>query len=308
MGEISLKLNGKLETKDVADNTLLIDFIREHVGLTGTHVGCDTSQCGACVIHLDGVSVKACTMLAKQAEGSEIVTIEGLADGDELHPMQQAFHENHGLQCGFCTPGMVMSAVEMVTKNKNISEDEIRKWASDTTITDGVEFASTLGTIMPVFSSPLLQYMIKQLPFSSIMKILLRHPRKDRKMIFIAMYFGNPSKKIPFLGIKNYVDEILKLEKLFSDGRTFFYDTFSHVDINLMCVFNRLTDLGLEKTVSYKTPFIFKYWNNLKSRKSYKDGILDYYTDKEKELLTEFYQNNDSSVLEAIIEEIDKRI
>ena len=190
----------------------------------------------------------------------------------------------------------------------NIDESEIRKWASDTTITDGVEFASTLGTIMPVFSSPLLQYMIKQLPFSSIMKILLRHPRKDRKMIFIAMYFGNPSKKIPFLGIKNYVDEILKLEKLFSDGRTFFYDTFSHVDINLMCVFNRLTDLGLEKTVSYKTPFIFQYWNNLKSRKSYKDGILDYYTDKEKELLSEFYKNNDSSVLEAIIEEIDKRI
>ncbi len=190
----------------------------------------------------------------------------------------------------------------------NIDEAEIRKWASDTTITDGVEFASTLGTIMPVFSSPLLQYMIKQLPFSSIMKILLRHPRKDRKMIFIAMYFGNPSKKIPFLGIKNYVDEILKLEKLFSDGRTFFYDTFSHVDINLMCVFNRLTDLGLEKTVSYKTPFIFKYWNNLKSRKSYKDGILDYYTDKEKELLSEFYKNNDSAVLEAIIEEIDKRI
>ena len=190
----------------------------------------------------------------------------------------------------------------------NIDESEIRKWASDTTITDGVEFASTLGTIMPVFSSPLLQYMIKQLPFSSIMKILLRHPRKDRKMIFIAMYFGNPSKKIPFLGIKNYVDEILKLEKLFSDGRTFFYDTFSHVDINLMCVFNRLTDLGLEKTVSYKTPFIFKYWNNLKSRKSYKDGILDYYTDKEKELLSEFYKNNDSAVLKAIIEEIDKRI
>ena len=190
----------------------------------------------------------------------------------------------------------------------NVREDRIRRWVSDTTITDGVEFASTLGTIMPVFSSPLLQYMIKQLPLSSIVKILLRHPRKDRKMIFIAMYFGNPSKKIPFMGIKNYVDEILKLEKLFSDGRTFFYETFSHVDINLMCVFNRLTDLGLEKTVSYKTPFIFKYWNNLKSRKSYKDGILDYYTDKEKELLSEFYKNNDSSVLEAIIEEIDKRI
>ena len=191
---------------------------------------------------------------------------------------------------------------------KNVNENEIRKWTSNTTITDGVAFASTLGTIMPVFSSPLLQYMIKQLPFSSIIKILLRHPRKDRKMIFIAMYFGNPSKKIPFMGVENYVDEILKLEKLFSDGRTFFYNTFSHVDINLMCVFNRLIDLGLEETVSYKTPLIYKYWGNLKSRKSYKDGILEYYTDKEKELLSEFYKNNDSSVLEAIIEEIDKKI
>ena len=191
---------------------------------------------------------------------------------------------------------------------KNVNEAEIRKWTSNTTITDGVAFASTLGTIMPVFSSPLLQYMIKQLPFSSIIKILLRHPRKDRKTIFIAMYFGNPSKKIPFMGVENYVDEILKLEKLFSDGRTFFYNTFSHVDINLMCVFNRLIDLGLEETVSYKTPLIYKYWGNLKSRKSYKDGILDYYTDKEKELLSEFYKNNDSSVLEAIIEEIDKKI
>ena len=190
----------------------------------------------------------------------------------------------------------------------NVDEAEIRKWASDTTITDGVEFASTLGTIMPVFSSPLLQHMIKQLPFSSIMKILLRHPRKDRKMIFIAMYFGNPSKKIPFMGVNNYVDEILKLEKLFSDGRTFFYNTFSHVDINLMCVFNRLIDLGLEETVSYKTPFINRYWRNLKSRKSYKEGILSYYTDKENELLSEFYRNNNSSVLKAIIEEIDKRI
>tara|TARA_B100001093_G_scaffold450459_1_gene457278 strand:+ start:264 stop:1067 length:804 start_codon:yes stop_codon:yes gene_type:complete len=190
----------------------------------------------------------------------------------------------------------------------NVDESEIRKWASDTTITDGVEFASTLGTVMPVFSSPLLQYMIKQLPFRSIMKILLRHPRKDRKMIFIAMYFGNPSKSIPFMGVNNYVDEILKLEKLFSDGRTFFYKTFSHVDINLMCVFNRLIDLGLEKTVSYKTPFIYKYWKNLKSRKSYEDGILNYYTNKENELLSEFYKNNNSSVLKAIIEEIDKRV
>ena len=190
----------------------------------------------------------------------------------------------------------------------NVDETDIRKWASDTTITDGVKFASTLGTIMPVFSSPLLQYMIKALPFSSIMKILLRHPRNDRKMIFIAMYFGNPSKKIPFMGVNNYVDEIIKLEKLFSDGRSFFYNTFSHVDINLMCVFNRLVDLGLEETVSHKTPFIYEYWEKLKSRNSYQNGILNYYTDKEKKLLSEFYKNNDSSVLKAILEQIDKKL
>ncbi len=190
----------------------------------------------------------------------------------------------------------------------NVDETDIRKWASDTTITDGVKFASTLGTIMPVFSSPLLQYMIKALPFSSIMKILLRHPRNDRKMIFTAMYFGNPSKKIPFMGVNNYVDEIIKLEKLFSDGRSFFYNTFSHVDINLMCVFNRLVDLGLEETVSHKTPFIHEYWEKLKSRNSYQNGILNYYTDKEKKLLSEFYKNNDSSVLKAILEQIDKKL
>ena len=190
----------------------------------------------------------------------------------------------------------------------NVDETDIRKWASDTTITDGVKFASTLGTIMPVFSSPLLQYMIKALPFSSIMKILLRHPRNDRKMIFTAMYFGNPSKKIPFMGVNNYVDEIIKLEKLFSDGRSFFYNTFSHVDINLMCVFNRLVDLGLEKTVSHKTPFIYEYWEKLKSRNSYQKGILNYYTDKEKKLLSEFYKNDDSSVLKAILEQIDKKL
>ena len=190
----------------------------------------------------------------------------------------------------------------------NVDETDIRKWASDTTITDGVKFASTLGTIMPVFSSPLLQYMIKALPFSSIMKILLRHPRNDRKMIFVAMYFGNPSKKIPFMGVSNYVDEIVKLEKLFSDGRNFFYNTFSHVDINLMCVFNRLVDLGLEETVSHKTPFIYEYWQKLKSRNSYQNGILNYYTDKEKKLLSEFYKNNDSSILKAILEQIDKKL
>ncbi len=126
MAEVSLKVNGKVETHEVEDNTLLVDFIRETVGLTGTHVGCDTSQCGACVVHVDGVSVKACTMLAAQAEGSDITTIEGIGSSEALHPMQEAFHDNHGLQCGFCTPGMVMSAIELVSKNKSPSEQEIR--------------------------------------------------------------------------------------------------------------------------------------------------------------------------------------
>ena len=126
MAEVSLKVNGKVETHEVEGNTLLVDFIRETIGLTGTHVGCDTSQCGACVVHVDGVSVKACTMLAAQAEGSEITTIEGIGSSEALHPMQEAFHDNHGLQCGFCTPGMVMSAIEFVSKNKSPSEQEIR--------------------------------------------------------------------------------------------------------------------------------------------------------------------------------------
>ena len=126
MGEISLNINGKVQKHDVGDNTLLVDFIRENAGLTGTHVGCDTSQCGACVVHIDGVSVKACTILAAQAQGSEITTIEGIGNSDALHPMQEAFKENHGLQCGFCTPGMVMSAIELVSKNKNASEKDIR--------------------------------------------------------------------------------------------------------------------------------------------------------------------------------------
>ena len=126
MAEVSLNVNGKVETHNVEDNTLLVDFIRENVGLTGTHVGCDTSQCGACVVHVDGVSVKACTMLASQAEGSEITTIEGIGSSESLHPMQEAFHDNHGLQCGFCTPGMVMSAIEFVSKHKSPSEKEIR--------------------------------------------------------------------------------------------------------------------------------------------------------------------------------------
>ena len=126
MRKVTLEINGKKIEKEVQDNTLLSTFLREHLNLTGTHIGCDTSQCGACVVHVDGVSVKACTMLAVQATGSEITTIEGIGTSDSLHPMQEAFQENHGLQCGFCTPGMVMSAIELVSKNKNVSEKEIR--------------------------------------------------------------------------------------------------------------------------------------------------------------------------------------
>jgi carbon-monoxide dehydrogenase small subunit len=127
MPTVTMRVNGQSVSHDVPDNTLLVTFLRETLGLTGTHIGCDTSQCGACVIHVDGASVKSCTMLAAQAEGADITTIEGIAAGDELHPMQQAFHENHGLQCGFCTPGMIMSAIELVEHNKNLSEQDIRE-------------------------------------------------------------------------------------------------------------------------------------------------------------------------------------
>ena len=127
MPTVTMKVNGQSVSHDVPDNTLLVTFLRETLGLTGTHIGCDTSQCGACVIHVDGASVKSCTMLAAQAEGADITTIEGIAVGDELHPMQQAFHENHGLQCGFCTPGMIMSAIDLVEHNKNLSEQDIRE-------------------------------------------------------------------------------------------------------------------------------------------------------------------------------------
>ena len=127
MTNVNLTLNGKAVSADVPDNTLLVSFIRETMTLTGTHVGCDTSQCGACVVHVNGESVKSCTMLAVAAEGAEVTTIEGIGSAESLHPMQQAFHENHGLQCGFCTPGMVMSAIELVEKNPNPSEQDVRE-------------------------------------------------------------------------------------------------------------------------------------------------------------------------------------
>ena len=123
--QISVTINGKKESGDVEPRTILVEFIRYKLGLTGTHVGCDTSQCGACTIHMNGRSIKACTLLAVQADGQDIATIEGVAQPDgSLHPMQEAFRENHGLQCGFCTPGMIMSALAMVERHKGEELDE----------------------------------------------------------------------------------------------------------------------------------------------------------------------------------------
>ena len=124
MARISLRVNGKPVLGEVEGRTLLVQFLRETLRLTGTHVGCDTSQCGCCTVHLDGIPVKSCSMLTVQADGSDVITIEGLAKGGELHPMQEAFRENHGLQCGFCTPGMVMSAIGIVDRHKGEKLDE----------------------------------------------------------------------------------------------------------------------------------------------------------------------------------------
>jgi carbon-monoxide dehydrogenase small subunit len=129
MPQVSMTVNGKPASGDVEGRTLLVEFLRENLGLTGTHVGCDTSQCGACVVHVDGRDVKACTMFAAEAEGAEVTTIEGMGEPDgTLHPVQQAFQDHHGLQCGFCTPGMVMSAVALLEKNPKPSEAEVRDY------------------------------------------------------------------------------------------------------------------------------------------------------------------------------------
>ncbi|MDB5581862.1 MAG: carbon monoxide dehydrogenase [Bradyrhizobium sp.] len=127
MPTVSITVNGALRSAEVEGRTLLVQFLRDHLRLTGTHVGCDTSQCGACTVHVDGVAIKSCTSLAIACDGASVTTIEGLAVADHLHPMQQAFHENHGLQCGFCTPGMIMSAVDMVRRNgHDLDEHTIR--------------------------------------------------------------------------------------------------------------------------------------------------------------------------------------
>ena len=125
--EISVTVNGEQHTHDVEPRTLLVQYIREQVGLTGTNIGCDTSSCGACTVHMDGESVKSCTVLAVQADGADILTIEGLATDGQLHPMQEAFRQNHGLQCGYCTPGMVMAAVGLLAENPHPTEAEVRE-------------------------------------------------------------------------------------------------------------------------------------------------------------------------------------
>ena len=128
MAVINITINWKKISQEITDSTILSDFLRNELALTGTHVGCDTSQCGACVVHLNGNSIKSCTTLVADCNDSKITTIEGLATNGKMHPMQEAFKKHHGLQCGFCTPGMVMSAIDLLQKNKNPSEEEIRDW------------------------------------------------------------------------------------------------------------------------------------------------------------------------------------
>ena len=125
---VHITVNGARHDLEVEPRLLLVHLLRDRLGLTGTHVGCDTSQCGCCVVHVDGDSVKACTMLAAQANGTSVTTVEGLAQGDKLHPLQEAFREHHGLQCGFCTPGMLMSAADLLQKHPSPSELEVREW------------------------------------------------------------------------------------------------------------------------------------------------------------------------------------
>jgi len=127
MPKVNINVNGESLSAEVEERQLLVHFLRDDMDLTGTHVGCDTSQCGACVVHLEGKAVKSCTMLAVQADGMNVTTIEGIADGDNLHPVQEAFRDNHGLQCGFCTPGMIMAAIDIINRKPNLNEKIVRE-------------------------------------------------------------------------------------------------------------------------------------------------------------------------------------
>tara|TARA_B100000886_G_scaffold333932_1_gene288731 strand:- start:34 stop:834 length:801 start_codon:yes stop_codon:yes gene_type:complete len=187
-------------------------------------------------------------------------------------------------------------------------DDKSNSIIKETTITEGVKFASTLGTIMPVFSAPLIQHMVKKLPFRSIVKIFLKHPRRDRKYFFLTMYFFDLTKTLTKIAVKKFVDELIKFESYLSQDNLYFYKNFSHIDINMMCLFNRLNDLKLIECLNTKkTPLIKNYWKNLQQRDSYKNSILKYYTIKELNDMDEFYQNKKSPFLEPILSELYKR-
>ncbi len=196
------------------------------------------------------------------------------------------------------------SDIDLYTIDNHESSSIIK----ETTITEGHKFASTIGTIIPVFSAPLIQHMVKKLPIKSILKILFNHPRRDRKYFFVAMYFFNFTKNLPKIGITKFVDELLKFEKYLSKDNSYFYKNFSHIDINMMCLFNRLNDLKLIECLNTsKTPLMNNYWMNLQKRDSYKNCVLDYYTDKELNVIDEFFQNKQSPFLDPILNELHKR-
>ena len=151
MSTVKLTVNGKAVSAEVEDRTLLVHLLRDHLNLTGTHVGCDTSQCGACVVHIDGKAVKSCTVMVGQAAGSNVTTIEGIAKGDELHPMQAAFRDNHGLQCGYCTPGMIMSAIDIVHRHSGHStrKPSGRSWKATSAAAPDTTTSSSRCSMQP---------------------------------------------------------------------------------------------------------------------------------------------------------------
>ena len=190
----------------------------------------------------------------------------------------------------------------------SVVDDESNSLIKETTITEGVKFASTIGTIMPVFSAPLIQHMVKKLPVKSILKILFKHPRRDRKYFFVGMYLFNFSKNLPKISVNKFVDELIRFENYLLKENLYFYKNFSHIDINMMCLFNRLNDLKLIECLNTsKTPLMKNYWKNLQERESYKNCILDYYTEKEINVIDEFYQNKQSPFLDLILNELQKR-
>ena len=212
-----------------------------------------------------------------------------------------------------CNSEEIIKKLNDITNNNEINlydvdNDKSSSLIKETTITEGVKFASTIGTILPVFSAPLIQHMVKKLPFKSILKIFFKHPRRDRKYFFIAMYFFNFSKNLPKIAVKKFVDELIKFESFLSEDNLYFYKNFTHIDINMMCLFNRLNDLKLIECLNTsKTPLMNNYWKNLQKRDSYKNSILDYYTEREFNLIDEFYQNKKSPFLDMILNELHKR-